>query len=324
MNNYFMKYMRVFHMMRIIRTISVFVIFASVFVMFSYSNGKEVEAGGDNGPIVVSMGDSYSSGEGVEPYFGQQDKNGKDKKHKDKVKNLDWLAHRSTNAWSGMLTLDGVEGEMSLHWNENWFFVAASGAETCNVINVPQEKTYNISSKVYTTSLPPQLTIFDTDKLKGKNIDYVTITIGGNDLGFTDIVTKVIYGTPFIDYAGFADRMKIAEDAVSKTGFMRKKLKDTYKAIYNKTKNMGEPTIIVAGYPRLFESIDVSADNGADSDVDYEKVDKRGVTGKGFTVHKYEARRINNGVVLFNNLIEKKHKQEKPYIHIKKLFSKND
>ncbi len=38
---------------------------------------------------MVSLGDSYSSGEGIEPFYGQNEPTA------DKVKNQDWLAHRS-------------------------------------------------------------------------------------------------------------------------------------------------------------------------------------------------------------------------------------
>lgn len=42
--------------------------------------------------IMVSLGDSYSSGEGIEPFYGQNEKISK------KVNNPDWLAHRSEKA----------------------------------------------------------------------------------------------------------------------------------------------------------------------------------------------------------------------------------
>ena len=77
--------------------------------------------------VIVSMGDSYSAGEGITPFFDQE------LKLSDKVKSQNWLAHRSKKAWSGMLTLNGVEGEMSEHYDENWYFVAASGAVTGDI-----------------------------------------------------------------------------------------------------------------------------------------------------------------------------------------------
>lgn len=81
--------------------------------------------------IMVSLGDSYSSGEGIEPFYDQDliSKQRLNTGYKDYVFTEDWLAHRSELAWSGQLTLPGVSGTMSDHRNENWFFEAVSGAE---------------------------------------------------------------------------------------------------------------------------------------------------------------------------------------------------
>ncbi|SEG39521.1 hypothetical protein SAMN04487934_12313 [Eubacterium ruminantium] len=76
--------------------------------------------------IIVSLGDSYSSGEGIEPFYGQYDVNGKALPFSKKVKNDDWLAHRSMYAWSGMLKLLGVDRTMADNKETNWFFAAAS------------------------------------------------------------------------------------------------------------------------------------------------------------------------------------------------------
>ncbi len=73
------------------------------------------------------MGDSYSSGEGIEPFYGQ------DESIENRVKNPDWLAHRSTKSWSSRLKVDGLDGTLSNYKDENWFFVAASGAVTENL-----------------------------------------------------------------------------------------------------------------------------------------------------------------------------------------------
>ena len=51
-------------------------------------------------PVVVSLGDSYASGEGIEPYYGQDSSN--------KYYNQDWVAHRSSNSWSANLRFGGA------------------------------------------------------------------------------------------------------------------------------------------------------------------------------------------------------------------------
>jgi len=130
--------------------------------------------------IIVSLGDSYSSGEGIEEFFGQN------KELYEKISNYDWLAHRSQNAWSGMLTLSGVSGNMSENRNRNWYFVASSGAEIKHLYE-EQVKTYykSASGEISKTTvrgakrnyikpyygsvdLPEQLSIFDTLKEEGK------------------------------------------------------------------------------------------------------------------------------------------------------------
>lgn len=91
-------------------------------------------------PVVVSLGDSYSSGEGLEPFYGQ------DKATADKVEDYDWLAHRSQSAWPGRLKFDRDTNPVSDYKDsENgnkWYFVASSGAKIENLSGA-QTKTYN-------------------------------------------------------------------------------------------------------------------------------------------------------------------------------------
>ena len=53
--------------------------------------------------IVVSLGDSFSSGEGIEKFYGQDLPLGL------RVKNEDWLAHRSTQSWPGRLKIPNTK-----------------------------------------------------------------------------------------------------------------------------------------------------------------------------------------------------------------------
>lgn len=94
-------------------------------------------------PVVVSLGDSFSSGEGIEPYYGQSSSTSRLCE--------DWIAHRSTKAWSGLLeykgvTLNSVKATSSADLdsglyryegddNGTWYFAAASGAVTDNVLS---------------------------------------------------------------------------------------------------------------------------------------------------------------------------------------------
>jgi lysophospholipase L1-like esterase len=85
--------------------------------------------------------------------------------------------------------------------------------------------------------LDPQLKSFPSD------IRLVTITIGGNDAGFADVVSTCLFGAPSVckrrvDSASTFIRTKLPA-----------KLRRTYAAI---RKQAPKATVVVAGYPRLF------------------------------------------------------------------------
>ena len=109
-----------------------------------------VKADEEKNMIMVSLGDSFSSGEGIEPFYGQ------DLSNYSKVRNQDWLAHRSKSSWSGMLKLPGVEGTMSENRGDNWFFVATSGAETKHLKN-SFEKEYDTDGYSGSRYIDPQV-----------------------------------------------------------------------------------------------------------------------------------------------------------------------
>lgn len=129
---------------------------------------------------VVAMGDSYSSGEGVtapggKDYFPETDYFSKlTDKTTDKC-------HRSKLAWSRQATLPGYSksiGEMadSLDPQVDYHFVACSGARTYDMFK-------GQSSEV------PQI---DSGYLDD-NTTLVTLSIGGNDARFADIVKKCVF-----------------------------------------------------------------------------------------------------------------------------------
>ncbi len=205
----------------------------------------------EDSTVIVSMGDSYSSGEGIEPFFGQ-----------DllpislKVKNYSWLAHRSENAWPGMLLLPSLSGTMSENV-DNWYFVASSGATTANIDGI-FEKTYNkkwpsksLPNLQGTVPLPPQISIFKDLKEKGKKADYVTITIGGNDVDFTGTVIAAVCSSTYLTPAYLADKINNTWKDFYEGG-IRENICSTYEKIHNAA---GEDArIIVAGYPKLLDS----------------------------------------------------------------------
>ena len=257
--------------------------------------------------IIVSLGDSYSSGEGIPPFYGQYDVNGMDVPFNKKVQDDDWLAHRSMYAWSGMLNLPGVDGTMAENKGTHWYFAAVSGAETKNIqyldkndrdraqkllskdkLTAEEEEElegYGYQKKEYSGDgvtgvrwLEPQLNIFD--KLGDKKADYVTITIGGNDLGFVDIIAEVVLGVNYFDKSKLWSKVNNALKEISDDGKTTKALKEAFLRV---TKIAGSSaTVIVVGYPLLFE-----------------------YSGKGDVVSILEALKIDMAVFEFDKALEK-------------------
>lgn len=228
------------------------------------------------GTVIVSLGDSYSSGEGIEPFYGQE------LPYNEKKGNADWLAHRSMNSWSGMLTLPAVDGTMAENRGTNWFFAAASGATTYHLKNRQSKTTSSNLFNRETHTLPPQLSIFD--ELGGRTADYVTFTLGGNDADFVGIITTAATSSSNDHLINDQDRLRKLLDSIWarfwEKGGIRDSLKQAYKDIENKAGKQAH--IIVAGYPTLLDS-----------------------AGSNYFFSAKEAEIINNAAHEFNSEIEK-------------------
>lgn len=252
-------------------------------------------------PIVVSLGDSYSSGEGNELYYNQIYPG-------DKTKDYDWLAHRSMYSWPGQLVvpseespyaqmlsdpkvrkvflpssnpirgpeINGKQITFNASWPEKsgaqWRFAAATGATTYDILN-PQKMEFNqkgIAEK--SCYLPPQIYAFSG--LKNK-VDYVTITIGGNDIRFADIVLAAAVST-WLSPKDFDKQLQYSRSLFPK---VKEDLETTYRNI--RLAAGSRANILVVGYPTLIN----------------EK--KTGIRLLSST----EAKKINKGVIDFNNVI---------------------
>lgn len=267
-----------------------------------------VQAYGDDNPIiVVSMGDSYSSGEGIEPFYGQKendDPDGKDLSRFAKIDNDDWLAHRSMYSWPSLLKVgDEAVREHKMPYSQSngyitsngdsvmqWYFVAASGAVTGNFEGkYPRKTVTNVGTVMHpwyetkSKDLDPQLKVFEDNTLYGK-VDYVTMSIGGNDLDFVPIVTTSLGDTistdivnagvdtlnktltftaikvPYIQSPGFLGKRikeswnKWENDWYDKEGKKQPSVKESLKKAYAQTLEFAgtQADIIVAGYPELY------------------------------------------------------------------------
>lgn len=230
--------------------LTVFAILSTLYPSNLYAENKSTGA-----KIIVSLGDSYSSGEGIEPFYGQE------KSLEDKVKDEDWLAHRSEKSWPGLLTLHDLDGKMADYKDTYWYFKAISGATTDNLkykitkeydkveslslIDNIVKRSDNIKGRV---NLSPELSVFD--ELGDNTADFVTITIGGNDVDFVGIITEcAAQGILYTSKNGLTEKLNNTWDDFYAKGGTKDKVLDAYKAIQERAGD--EANIIVAGYPRL-------------------------------------------------------------------------
>lgn len=230
-------------------------------------NAEEKE---DKPQVMVSLGDSFSSGEGIEPFYGQNEDD------EQKVQNPDWLAHRSQYSWSSLLTLPSNDGTMMENKDKYWYFVAASGAVADN-LKYTFSKEYKKGKYKGQYNLNPQLDIFN--QIEENTVDYVTITIGGNDVGFADIITSCVTGSKYLNFGGLSDKLNNTWKTFYANGGTKDKIRDAYNNIAEKAG--GQANIIVAGYPQLLDK-----------------------EGKGFFIGKPEAEEVNENVSKFNAAIE--------------------
>ena len=188
-------------------------------------------------PILVTMGDSFACGEGLEPYYGQSDAH--------KYWNQEWVAHRSTRSWNSRLVVGGYAATSlkatalspsydqvkdqdtvtfsNYSWsNGTWFNLTNSGATITNVYggtggySAAQEKYLSINDAqqgtiAYTAVYGPQIEAIDyINKTYGNNsVDYIVVNVGANDLNIGSIfitagINEVINGQPLDTSLGMA------------------------------------------------------------------------------------------------------------------------
>lgn len=193
--------------------------------------------------IIVSLGDSYASGEGIEPFYYQ------DYPVSKKVQEQDWLAHRSKKSWSGRLTLSGVRGTMAENRGTNWFFAASSGATTYHLTHT-QRKEYDIKGVSGSKYIDKQLDIFK--KLGDQKAEYVTVSIGGNDAQFSNVIVTAALPHPF-NPGALSDKLTDIWSefyyGVDGDASIRERLRQAYSDIQDAAGNQAK--IIIVGYPKL-------------------------------------------------------------------------
>jgi lysophospholipase L1-like esterase len=156
----------------------------------------------------VALGDSYSSGEGNRPFDGP--------------------CHRALgndSAYPRMLPgLVGYVAEPSFH--------ACTGATIDDILRRPQPRRGDQRTQIEYVDTSARL---------------VTLTIGGNDLGFDDIVKQCLL-------PGNCSKWKIAGRVEAGLQTIKAQLVGAYTRVRSRMDSGGQ--LLVAGYPRLFVSRD--------------------------------------------------------------------
>lgn len=202
--------------------------------------------------FVVAMGDSYSSGEGAtapggKDYYAESDYYDKTQP---KAKNT---CHRSKLAWSRQATLPGYSKSIGAmadgrDANMDYHFVACSGARIYNVVSFGQNSEL------------PQLKQGYLDQ----NTTLVTLSVGGNDARFTDIVTECVLPNLVNCQASSMDNVNPdnGDPVDGDTGRLdewapkwlhdqiRPRITAMVKMIHDKAPNA---KIVLMGYPKLLE-----------------------------------------------------------------------
>ncbi|MFD6552755.1 hypothetical protein [Streptomyces sp. NPDC058398] len=204
---------------------------------------------------VVAMGDSYSSGEGASEgdrdYYPETNYRSKlDPKARD-------ACHRSSYAWSRQATMPGSAksiGELddALDPGMDYHLIACSGARTYNVLH---------DGVVQGSGEMPQMDKGYLDQ----NTTLVTLSIGGNDARFSDIVQKCLlsFGSGSCQYETFDKTDEHVGGRDSKfvgqkletalpgliDDVVRPDITSTLLQIHEKAKHA---KIVLMGYPPLF------------------------------------------------------------------------
>ena len=182
----------------------------------------------------VALGDSYASGEGIRPYLqGPQDN----------------LCHRSSGSWPGMVSVPGSTDPLSARKDADFQFLACSGARIVNLDTEPQPKNMWSGGRI---EIPRQLDLLRRDA------DLVTLSIGGNDLGFAPIMIHCFTSLECQDHRFIttsSDTNVSLDDWMAvRLALVGNELTGTYQAIRSRVS--ADTAVVATTYPRLVSDWD--------------------------------------------------------------------
>ena len=197
--------------------------------------------------VIVSMGDSFSSGEGArgnrngDPYYPETDNNGTEDRYRN-------ACHRSDASWSRKATVSSSTKTIGARADAgdptiDYHFIACSGAVTADLSSaVPGER----GSK---TRELPQIEQGYLDE----NTTLVTMTIGGNDIGFSDVVKQCVVagflGSPCRELPQLPSGKSLENVTKDKTDAAEAKILAVLTAVQSAAPNA---KIAILGYPPMF------------------------------------------------------------------------
>ncbi|MFF4761079.1 SGNH/GDSL hydrolase family protein [Streptomyces sp. NPDC001292] len=208
--------------------------------------------GGKPANQIVAMGDSYSSGEGAsenggDDYYPESDYYDSSQPG---TKNT---CHRSKYAWSRQAVLPGYSSSIgtmadSMSPSVDYQFVACSGALHYNILRGGQNGELGQIAQGYLD----------------QNTTLVTLSIGGNDMRFAEIIQQCILAETPCNYSALFNKdPDTGGDAPGTTGplyewaprwahdTVRPRLATTLNEIHKHAPNA---RIVLMGYPRLLEN----------------------------------------------------------------------
>ncbi len=185
---------------------------------------------GDAYDHYVALGDSYSAGEGIPRYFPE-------------TRNLDEggdRCHRSPAAYPLQLVFESPEPTVT--------FRACSGAVTDDLFNDRTEpRTGGPRSVVVSAQVDPR-TVPDP------SVELVTLTMGGNDVAFSQIVRHCFEldsctDAPFDPFDRYDEDPKLHDWAMVEADALADRLRMAYRRL---REAYPQARIVVIGYPYLF------------------------------------------------------------------------
>ncbi|WP_327067706.1 golvesin C-terminal-like domain-containing protein [Kitasatospora sp. NBC_01302] len=194
--------------------------------------------------FVVQMGDSYSSGEGAQPYIYGTDTGPYADQDKQTSPGRSWNAcRRSQNSWIRQTVIPGRATSIGSAADSNdssldYHSTACSGALTHSIGNngagdAQGNRAWGVIGQHHEV---PQLMSGFLDA----NTTLVALTAGGNDAGFSDIVTSC------------AEPSKGCPSDASVTGQINAAVGSTRDLLYAIHAKAPNAKIVLLGYPELF------------------------------------------------------------------------